>query len=179
MLSSTRISEFEPPSPSSTRVRTYRQTRTFMDAPQASTSRLPSPPKQSSDIPSCLSPSSAFYQVLTAQYQHQPATSPLVRPRSPGDPWRNETSHDLVDWSTKPTLSNESDTHDGEPTENDATASIFTGRRIYTPHGPWAWADGLSIEDTEELTPLQCESFRHNPMPFCLFTVYGRVRQPD
>jgi hypothetical protein len=156
MLSSARISEFEPrltPSPSSTRVRTYRQTRTFTDAPQASTSRLPSPPKQSPDIPSCLSPSSAFYQVLTAQYQ--PAASPLVRPRSLVGPWRNETSHDFVDWSTKPTSSNESDTRDGEFTENDATAFIFTGRRIYTPHGPWAWADGLSIDDTEELTPLQ------------------------
>ena len=36
------------------------------------------------------------------------------------------------------------------------TASALPERQLYIPHGRWAWAEGLSIDDTEELMQLEC-----------------------
>lgn len=63
----------------------------------------------------------------------------------------------------------ETDNYDVEHAGDDATASIHTTRRIYSPHGRWAWADGLSIDDSEDLMPLECEK---NLVQFQDFIIY-------
>jgi hypothetical protein len=154
MLSSARALEFEPRRPLHDPARTNSKPNTSaMHAAQASTSRLPtSPSKQPSSIPSCISPSSVFYQVLTAPYRRpMPATT---YQRSPVDPQHAEVCHRSVDW-TRRSLSGE--THvDCDSAGTNAAASAILDRQIYTPHGRWAWADGLSVDDTEELMQLDC-----------------------
>lgn len=79
-------------------------------------------------------------------------------------PRLNESFHDSVDQSTSATSSNGRGGLGDELAGGDATESIFVGRRIFTPHGHWAWADGLSIDDAEDLMPLGCEKL---PLQFC------------
>ncbi|KIM84627.1 hypothetical protein PILCRDRAFT_818205 [Piloderma croceum F 1598] len=155
MLSSTRALQFEPRfPPSSSRTRSYRPARSgssnYMDATQASTSRLSTPPpKQLPPIPSCISPSSIFYQVLTAPYRAQ--AHPVVSPSNSMDPHHAEPS---IEWT------GENPSRDDQTVGSNATGSTFQERHIFTPHGRWAWADGLTVNDTEELMQLESGTMR-------------------
>jgi hypothetical protein len=124
-----------------------------MNAIQASTSKSSaSPSKQPSFVPSCVSPSSVFYQVLTAPYR--PPTHLVICQRRPVDPRHVEACHNCLDRTKRP----RSETHVvPQPTELNATASAIQEHQMYTPHGRWAWADGLSIDDKEELIQLECK----------------------
>lgn len=156
MLSSLRALEFEPRlPPSPLHDQTYRNSRSnFSTSVRASTTSLSiSPPNPSPSASSCISPSSVFYQVLTAQYQH-PAPA-LVRQRSPVDPQHAETCRRSINW-IKRHLSDESHVESNSAGTKVATPSALD-RQIYTPHGRWAWADGQPIIDTEELMKLECK----------------------
>ena len=151
MLTSARIPEFEPllpPSPSTSRSRVYRTVPNFYASRHpTSTSRLPSPPRQSPVVLSLVSLHRLLsYQVLTAPYR--PAASSLVCQRGFVRPRHLELRHSSIGEGLSP---DETDNYDVEHAGDDATASIHTTRRIYSPHGRWAWADGLSIDDSEDL----------------------------
>jgi len=171
MLSSARTFQFEPRLPSSSRSdRTHITSRSSSsNYIQASTSRLPtSPPKQLPSIPSCISPSSVFYQVLTAPCRQ---TLPAVSQRNPVDSRHTEARRNPID-RTRETSS--STIHDQTATTN-ATTTV-QARQIYTPHGCWAWADGLTVNDTEELMQLECKP----SVEFPEFRVYMFLRcQPE
>jgi hypothetical protein len=47
---------------------------------------------------------------------------------------------------------------DDQTVGSNATGSTIRERQIFTPHGRWAWADGLTVDDTEELMQLECRS---------------------
>jgi hypothetical protein len=49
-------------------------------------------------------------------------------------------------------------TRDDQTVGSNATGSTIQERQIFTPHGRWAWADGLTVDDTEELMQLECRS---------------------
>lgn len=123
--------------PSSSRIWSLTRSRSIksMSSTHPSSSKVLSALSQrqsSSKIPSCLSPSSAFYQVLTAPYR-QVAPLPVARPTMVAD----------------------------------ATISSGSQRRSYISHGRWAWADGLTIDETEEILALHCEFNATNLLPIC------------
>lgn len=163
MLSSARALQFEPRfPPSSSRSQSYRSARSgssnYMDATPASTSRLSTPPKLLPLIPPSISPSSIFYQVLTAPYQ----AHPVVSPSNHMDPHAEPS----VDWTGE---NPSSETRGDKTVGSNATGSTSQKRQIFTPHGRWAWADGLTVDDTEELMQLECRS----SVEFCEPCVYG------
>jgi hypothetical protein len=47
-------------------------------------------------------------------------------------------------------------TRDDQTVGSNATGSTIHERHIFTPHGRWAWADGLPVDDAEELMQLEC-----------------------
>ncbi|KAF7986253.1 hypothetical protein HWV62_38729 [Athelia sp. TMB] len=104
-----------------------------MNAPPSS-SKYPaslSQPSPALKMTSCISPSSAFFQVLTAPYR------PLALSTA--------TQSMSVAHATASTSSEE--------------------HRSYISQGRWAWADGLTIEHSEELLLLACEYEVTAPMP--------------
>lgn len=163
MLSSTRAAEYhDEPSLSSSRppTRSHRtlrsSTKALENAPQASTSRLPvMPPNRPSTsatgLPSCISSTSAFYQVLTAPYR--PIALPSVRHINPDAHRRAETYDASVGQATNVTFEAR-DRRNHNAAHNSAANMQL---HIYKPHGRWAWADGLTIDRTEKLVELPCE----------------------
>jgi hypothetical protein len=157
MLPNYHISQLEPhlpPSPLSSRAQTTARSNisTHMDSMQASTSKFILPPKQSF-VPPCISRSSAFYQVLTAQYRRH--ALPVVGPGTPVDPRHTDAYKNSVNLTRRLSAP---ETHVGHQSAG-TNATILANReqRIYRPHGRWAWADGLSIDNTEELVRLECK----------------------
>lgn len=106
-------------------------------------SQMPPP----NTIPSCLYPSSAFYQVLTAPYR---PSIPL--PSSNFKNLRRMSSPPNAKASTSNAEASGSGDHSASATSLIATP---TPHWEYKPHGHWAWAEGMQITDTEELMQLQ------------------------
>lgn len=99
-------------------------------------------------IPSCLYPSSAFYQVLTAPYR---ASIPL--------PWSSFTTSKRMSRPTNAKASTSNAEASGSSDRSASAASLIaapTPHQEYKPHGRWAWAEGKLIKDTEELMQLPC-----------------------
>ena len=100
-------------------------------------SQIPSP----NAIPSCLHPSSAFYQVLTAPY----------RPSIPLPSGNYTTSRRMSNL-----FHAKSSTSNAEASGSSDRSVSATVTLKYKPHGHWAWADGMRITDTTELMQLHC-----------------------
>lgn len=162
MLSPTRTAEFVAPRlhnmPPSSRTRSQRAPRstssTVMDATHASTSRLSSMSSPSPTIASCLSPSSAFYQVLTAPYR--PYTHLRLDQSTSTNSRQARLSIESVDWTRG---SDMFPLNGDDQTDRDHATNLDDndrGLRINQPHDRWAWANGLLLERTETLMKLPC-----------------------
>ena len=91
-------------------------------------------------IPSCLHPSSAFYQVLVAPYR-----SSVPLPSS-----NFATSRQI------PSLPNAGPSTSKASGSRSVSATSPAATLEYKPHGHWAWAVGMRITDTKELMQLSC-----------------------
>lgn len=91
-------------------------------------------------IPSCLHPSSAFYQVLVAPYR---SSVPLP-------------SSNLATSRRIPSLPNAGPSTSKASGSRSVSATSPTATLEYKPHGHWAWAVGMRITDTKELMQLSC-----------------------
>ncbi|KAG2146554.1 uncharacterized protein EDB93DRAFT_1148647 [Suillus bovinus] len=105
------------------------------------------------DVPSCIDHTSQFFEILTAPY-HPPASSSTLRRATPRQK-DVERCAAMVDWG---------DTEeDSTPQEGSSTSQRKSSLHedsakdipIYVPHGPYAWAAGEDIQQTETLLSLR------------------------
>ncbi|KAG0709055.1 hypothetical protein DFH29DRAFT_890315 [Suillus ampliporus] len=101
------------------------------------------------NVPSCIDHTSQFFEILTAPY----------RPPACLTPWRRTTPREedvkrcaeMVDWGDT-----DEDSADPPPQEGFSSRENFAKDvPIYVPHGPWAWAAGEDVQQTETLLSLR------------------------
>lgn len=104
------------------------------------------------DVPSGIDHTSQFFEILTAPYCPPASPSPLRRttPRQK-DVERCEA---MVDWGD---TGEDSTPQEGSSLQRESSLRDNSAKDIpiYVPHGPWAWAAGEDIQQTETLLSLR------------------------
>ncbi|KAG1755092.1 uncharacterized protein EDB91DRAFT_1097252 [Suillus paluster] len=108
------------------------------------------------NVPSCIDHTSQFFEILTAPYRSPACLTPWRRTQPRQEDV--ERCAAMVDWGDT-----DEDSADSPPREGFSTLqSGFSSREnfakdvpIYIPHGPWAWAAGEDIQQTEILLSLR------------------------
>jgi hypothetical protein len=142
----------QPPSASSSLIAPTRSaTLSHRVAKGLPTSRLPLSPKQPPSVPSCIFPSSVFYQVLIAQYRRH--VHPGDLPKKPLDFHRLEMSRNSINWAIRVP---QEETNTGSQSGGMNAAWADWAHHVYTPRERWAWARGHHIKHVEDLMQLKC-----------------------
>jgi hypothetical protein len=120
------------------------------------------------NVPSRIDHTSQFFEILTAPYCPPASPSPLRRttPRQK-DVERCEAMVDWGDTGEDSTPQEGSSSLQRESSLRDNSAKDIP---IYVPHGPWAWAAGEDIQQTETLLSLRRASVAKLPL-FVLLTM--------
>ncbi|OJA12051.1 hypothetical protein AZE42_06699 [Rhizopogon vesiculosus] len=112
------------------------------------------------NVPSCIDHTSQFFEILTAPYRSPASVEPWLRTKPRQEDLERCTA--MVEWRDT-----DEDFPASVPQEGSSTLPLELSARaapdgnlvkdvpIYVPHGPWAWAAGGDIEQTETLLSLR------------------------